>query len=171
MSFNDKHPNHQRSLSMSTLEKQKVITSKDKINFNEDIVPVKQHNNSLIEISNNEGGLIETSREDEDKIQNISHLSDSIFEGSDVTNRNNTNQHNQDRVVNISTISFDNIDNHPFLGSLILKHTRDRKITIIDGQQRLTTISLLAKAIYDTLASHGYKLEGSGIRKDIESYA
>ena len=66
--------------------------------------------------------------------------------------------------------SFDNIDNHPFLGSLILKHTRDRKITIIDGQQRLTTISLLAKAIYDTLASHGYKLEGSGIRKDIESF-
>ncbi len=66
--------------------------------------------------------------------------------------------------------SFDNIDNHPFLGSLILKHTRDRKITIIDGQQRLTTISLLAKAIYDTLASHSYKLEGSGIRKDIESF-
>lgn len=66
--------------------------------------------------------------------------------------------------------SFDNIDKHPFLGSLILKHTKDRKVTIIDGQQRLTTISLLAKAIYDSLSLQGYKLEGSGIRKDIESF-
>ena len=112
MSFNDKHPNHQRSLSMSTLEKKKVITSTDNINFNDDIVQVKHHNNSLIEISNNEGVLIETSREEEDKIQNISHLSDSVFEGSDVSNSNNTSQHNQDRVVNISTISFDTIDNN-----------------------------------------------------------
>ena len=64
--------------------------------------------------------------------------------------------------------SFENIGNHPFLGSLILKHTRDLKVTIIDGQQRLTTISLLAKAIYDCLYLKEYKLEGSGIRRDIE---
>ncbi len=66
--------------------------------------------------------------------------------------------------------SFDNIDNHPFLGSLILKYTKDRKITIIDGQQRLTTISLLSKAIYDTLILKNYKLDGSGIKTDVEGF-
>ncbi len=69
--------------------------------------------------------------------------------------------------------AFENEEATPFLGSLILKHTgysfSSAETIIIDGQQRLTTISILAKAIYDCLPEENKK-EGSGIRKDIESY-
>lgn len=166
MSFNDKHPNHQRSLSMSTLEKKKVITSKDKINFNDDIVPVKQHNNSLIEISNNEGVLIETSREDEDKIQNISHLSDSIFEGSDATNRNNTNQHNQDRVVNISTISFDNIDNNNNQQSNLYNHNEDDVSTTNDNRVVNTEYKLNPRKKKNNIYKHPHAKENKMSNND-----
>jgi len=42
-----------------------------------------------------------------------------------------------------------------FLGSLILKQQRkptgeSNEVVIIDGQQRLTTLSILVKALYDT---------------------
>lgn len=69
--------------------------------------------------------------------------------------------------------TFENEESIPFLGSLILKHTgfsfSSAETIIIDGQQRLTTISILAKAIYDCLPDENKK-EGSGIRRDIESY-
>lgn len=108
-SINDKHVNHQKSLSMSVLEKQKTITHTNDIHFRDDTLQVKNHNNSLMEVNNNESGLIESSRE-EDKVQNISNISDSAFDGSNSNNVNNV--HHQDRVVNISTISFEAPDNN-----------------------------------------------------------
>jgi uncharacterized protein with ParB-like and HNH nuclease domain len=60
----------------------------------------------------------------------------------------------------------------PFLGSIILKMTNNplgpSEAGIIDGQQRLTTLTILAKAIYDSLPE-SIKL-GSGVRRDIESF-
>lgn len=109
MSINDKHVNHQKSLSMSALEKHKMITHTNDIYFRDDTLNVKNQNNSLIEVKNNESILIESSRE-EDKVQNISRISDSGFDGSNSNNTNN--QHHQDRIVNISTISFDTPDNN-----------------------------------------------------------
>ena len=53
--------------------------------------------------------------------------------------------------------NFDNIDTvMPFIGSIIVKGVTkalgpEEKI-IIDGQQRLTTLTILAKAIYDSLS-------------------
>lgn len=49
-----------------------------------------------------------------------------------------------------------NADRRHFLGSLILKQERaatgePKRVTVIDGQQRLTTLSVLLKAIYDSL--------------------
>lgn len=58
----------------------------------------------------------------------------------------------------------------PFLGSIILKITNSlspSEANIVDGQQRLTTLTILAKAIYDTLPKDE---EGSGVRRDIESF-
>ena len=57
----------------------------------------------------------------------------------------------------------------PFLGSIILKEESGKKSTIIDGQQRLTTVTILAKAIYDSLSAQS-KHPSSGIRTGIESY-
>lgn len=57
----------------------------------------------------------------------------------------------------------------PFLGSIILKEESSKRATIIDGQQRLTTITILAKAIYDSLTAAS-KEYGSGIRIGIESF-
>jgi hypothetical protein len=69
--------------------------------------------------------------------------------------------------------TFENEDTVPFLGSLILKQAEHcsfaAEAIIIDGQQRLTTITILAKAIYDCLPEDNKK-EGSGIRRDIESF-
>ena len=65
--------------------------------------------------------------------------------------------------------SFRNTDEMPFLGSIILKETSSKEETIIDGQQRLTTITILAKAIYDCLSAES-KEPGSGIRNGIENY-
>ena len=44
--------------------------------------------------------------------------------------------------------SFQNTDTVPFLGSIILKDKGWGNFEIIDGQQRLTTITILAKALY-----------------------
>lgn len=65
--------------------------------------------------------------------------------------------------------SFENTQVVPFLGSIILREESGSKFTIIDGQQRLTTVTILAKAIYDCLPD-SYKMPNSGIRRHIESY-
>lgn len=57
----------------------------------------------------------------------------------------------------------------PFLGSIILKEISNKESLIVDGQQRLTTITILAKAIYDSLSDES-KQEGSGIKNYIQSY-
>lgn len=57
----------------------------------------------------------------------------------------------------------------PFLGSIILKDEGKSNFTIIDGQQRLTTVTILAKAVYDSLPQTS-KLAGSGIRNCIENF-
>lgn len=69
--------------------------------------------------------------------------------------------------------NFDNIDTvMPFIGSIIVKGVTkalgpEEKI-IIDGQQRLTTLTILAKAIYDCLSEETKK--DSGITADIKNY-
>lgn len=55
-----------------------------------------------------------------------------------------------------------------FLGSIILKRTRQRtgtadKAIIIDGQQRLTTLSILIKALYDSIDNKKPKLINDAI--------
>ncbi|MDY4747186.1 MAG: DUF262 domain-containing HNH endonuclease family protein [Candidatus Fimisoma sp.] len=65
--------------------------------------------------------------------------------------------------------TFENAEIMPFLGSIILKEDSSQESTIIDGQQRLTTITILAKAIYDSLSDES-KQPGSGIRHAIESF-
>ena len=65
--------------------------------------------------------------------------------------------------------NFEDSDITPFLGSIILKEESSKRSTIIDGQQRLTTITILAKAIYDSLTSAS-KEYGSGIRNGIENF-
>ncbi len=57
----------------------------------------------------------------------------------------------------------------PFLGSIILKDEGKSNFTIIDGQQRLTTVTILAKAVYDSLPQTS-KQAGSGIRNCIENF-
>lgn len=58
----------------------------------------------------------------------------------------------------------------PFLGSLILKQERSkvgdpRKTMVIDGQQRLTSLSILVKALYDTVPIQKRKNFENDIRK------
>ena len=65
--------------------------------------------------------------------------------------------------------SLESMDNTPFLGSLILKELSGNEFSIIDGQQRLTTITILAKAIFDSLPDANKK-PGSGVRNGIQSY-
>lgn len=65
--------------------------------------------------------------------------------------------------------SLESTDITPFLGSLILKELSGNEFSIIDGQQRLTTITILAKAIFDSLPETNKK-PGSGVRNGIQSY-
>ena len=69
--------------------------------------------------------------------------------------------------------SFDNIDEKPFLGSMILKNITKalgpEEKMIIDGQQRLTTITILAKALYDSLPQEA-KGPDSGIEADLKNF-
>lgn len=65
--------------------------------------------------------------------------------------------------------TFENREVMPFLGSIILKERDAKESVIVDGQQRLTTITILAKAIYDCLSDES-KLPGSGIRNCIENF-
>ncbi len=68
--------------------------------------------------------------------------------------------------------SFQNEETIPFLGSIILKQAGrsplESEAIIIDGQQRLTTITILTKVIYDCLPEENKKA-GSGIRRTIET--
>lgn len=57
----------------------------------------------------------------------------------------------------------------PFLGSLILKELSGNEFSIIDGQQRLTTVTILAKAIFDSLPEANKKPD-SGVRTGIQSF-
>ena len=57
---------------------------------------------------------------------------------------------------------FTNSESH-FLGSIILKRTKHKtgladKSIVIDGQQRLTTLSILIKALYDSIQNKKSKL-------------
>lgn len=65
--------------------------------------------------------------------------------------------------------TFQNNDVMPFLGSIILKEESSKESIIVDGQQRLTTITILAKAIYDCLTDES-KQPGSGIRNYVENF-
>lgn len=77
------------------------------------------------------------------------------------------NEENWEELLN----SFDNKDTTPFLGSMILKNITSalgpEEKMIIDGQQRLTTITILAKALYDSMPQD--KRAGSGVEDDIKS--
>lgn len=68
--------------------------------------------------------------------------------------------------------SFDNETASPFLGSIILKNITiplgPEEKMIIDGQQRLTTITILSKAIYDSLPPS--EQEESGITDDVKAF-
>ena len=79
------------------------------------------------------------------------------------------NEDNWEELLN----TFQNEEAVPFLGSLILKQAEHSSFAlnaiIVDGQQRLTTISILAKAIYDCLPEEN-KQPGSGIRRCIENF-
>lgn len=63
----------------------------------------------------------------------------------------------------------ENTDVTPFLGSLILKELSGNEFSIIDGQQRLTTVTILAKAIFDSLPETNKK-PNSGVRNGIQSF-
>ena len=52
-------------------------------------------------------------------------------------------------------------DGRHYMGALVVQARGDREFFVIDGQQRLATISLLALAIIDTAATHG----GCGCRR------
>lgn len=65
--------------------------------------------------------------------------------------------------------SFEDQGVTPFLGSIILKDEGKSNFTVIDGQQRLTTVTILAKAVYDSLPQTS-KQPGSGIRNCIENF-
>ena len=65
--------------------------------------------------------------------------------------------------------SFQNTDTVPFLGSIILKDKGWGNFEIIDGQQRLTTITILAKALYDSLPEEK-KTPDNGIFTSIIAY-
>ena len=65
--------------------------------------------------------------------------------------------------------NLENSEVTPFLGSLILKEQSGNEFSVIDGQQRLTTITILAKAIYDSLPNNA-KEPGSGVRNGIENF-
>lgn len=68
--------------------------------------------------------------------------------------------------------SFENNDVVPFLGSIILKDVPDPfnpgERMVIDGQQRLTTITILAKAILDSLPQDSR--DESGITDDVKAF-
>lgn len=65
--------------------------------------------------------------------------------------------------------SIENTEVTPFLGSLILKEQSGNEFSVIDGQQRLTTVTILAKAIFDSLPDAN-KASGSGVRNGIENF-
>lgn len=55
----------------------------------------------------------------------------------------------------------------PFLGSIILKRHENNETDIVDGQQRLTTLTLLTKAIYDSFEKS--ERENGELKKHIET--
>ena len=58
-------------------------------------------------------------------------------------------------------------DKTPFIGSIIVKRLFGtfNEVDVIDGQQRLTTLSILIKALYDSLDSKNKELAYNNILK------
>ena len=57
-------------------------------------------------------------------------------------------------ILNVITLGHEH-----FLGTICFKNTSSRERSIIDGQQRLTSISLLLKALYDLVDNDEYRDE------------
>lgn len=57
-------------------------------------------------------------------------------------------------ILNVITLEHEH-----FLGTICFKNTSSRERSIIDGQQRLTSISLLLKALYDLVQNDEYRDE------------
>jgi hypothetical protein len=135
MNINDKHTKHQKSQSMSTIEFKKPFAYANDLKLKEEIeadtLGSKNHNNTLNEINNNESVLIEPSTR-EDKIQNISHISDAVFDNNNNNDSNNNRVH--DKIVNISNISLDTSERnnqHQHLDSQIdedISNTNENRI-------------------------------------------
>lgn len=62
---------------------------------------------------------------------------------------------------------FDSNSDEYFLGSIVLFTNENRKMEIIDGQQRLTTLMLLLRAFYDKYSNMADE-ESQETRRDIE---
>ncbi len=62
-----------------------------------------------------------------------------------------------------------NLDTH-FFGSIVCKPEDMERIIIIDGQQRITTISLLLLAIYNNIKNKNIKVEGALDDKILNEY-
>ena len=58
----------------------------------------------------------------------------------------------------------------PFIGSIIVKWLpQESEVIIIDGQQRLTTLTIMIKALFDAVSPE-YKTATSGVRRKTEAY-
>lgn len=72
-----------------------------------------------------------------------------------------------------NNIVLNSAEEMPFIGSFILQIKDDRGLVnyiVIDGQQRLTTLSILIKAFLDSSSDLKNDDEYSGAMNEIESY-
>jgi len=72
---------------------------------------------------------------------------------------------------NISEFWDDIVRNKPsdyFIGSMVVYRIADRRYGVVDGQQRLTTITILLCVLRDTLETEGFKQLADGLHQLIE---
>ena len=72
---------------------------------------------------------------------------------------------------NIGEFWDDIVRNKPsdyFIGSMVVYRIADRRFGVVDGQQRLTTITILLCVLRDTLKSEGYEPLADGLHQLIE---
>lgn len=72
---------------------------------------------------------------------------------------------------NISEFWDDVVRNQPtdyFIGSMVVYRIGDRRFGVVDGQQRLTTITILLCVLRDNLDSEGHKPLAEGLHQLIE---